>query len=185
MPNEPEPQGLLALIRLQLARWPARLNADGQSVVLEDQDCSLWDQRQIADALGLLQRAAAMGRPGRYQVEAAIAGVHCEAPTWAATNWPQVLEFYSMLMALDPSPVVALNRAIAMRYVRGAAPALQEIDRLTDALDRYHLLHATRARLLKDLGRDAEAAAADARALELTKNPAERALLSDRLAGQA
>ena len=183
LPNEPEPQGLLALIRLHLARWPARLNARGEFVLLEDQDRSVWDWRQIADALRLLKRAAAHGRPGRYQVEAAIAGAHCEAPTWTATNWPQILELYSLLMALDPSPVVALNRAIAVRYVDGPARALDEVDRLAEALDRYHLFHATRAALLSDLGRHADAAAADARALELTQNAAERALLRDRLAG--
>jgi RNA polymerase sigma-70 factor (ECF subfamily) len=185
LPNEPEPQGLLALIRLHLARWPARLNARGEFVLLEDQDRSLWDRRQIAAALRLLQRAAASGRPGRYQVEAAIAGVHCEAPTWEATNWPQILELYALLMALDASPVVALNRAIAVRYVDGPLRALDEVDRLAERLDRYHLFHATRAALLKDLGRHAEAAAADARALELTQNPAERALLSGRLTGQS
>jgi RNA polymerase sigma-70 factor (ECF subfamily) len=185
LPNEPEPQGLLALIRLHLARWPARLSARGEFVLLEDQDRSLWDRRQIADALRLLKRAAAFGRPGRYQVEAAIAGVHCEAPTWQATNWHQVLELYALLMALDPSPVVALNRAIAVRYVDGPARALDEVDRLAEVLDRYHLFHATRAALLRELGRDTEAAAADARALELTHNPAERALLRDRLAGEA
>jgi len=184
LPNEPEPQGLLALIRLQLARWPARLNANGEFVLLQDQDRSLWDRRQIAEALRALERTAARGEPGRYQLEAAIAGVHCEAPTWAATNWHQVLEFYSMLMAVDPSPVVALNRAIAMRYVHGALRALQEVDRLAEALDRYHLFHATRAALLMDLGRHADARMADARALQLTKNPAERALLGNRLTGE-
>jgi RNA polymerase sigma-70 factor (ECF subfamily) len=185
LPNEPEPQGLLALIRLHLARWQARLNARGELVLLEDQDRSLWNHRQIADALGLLKRAAACGQPGRYQVEAAIAGVHCEAPAWTATNWPQIVELYSMLMALDPSPVVALNRAIAVGYVAGPARALDEVDRLADALDRYHLFHATRASLLNKLGRPAEAAEADARALQLTQNPAERALLRDRLAAEA
>jgi RNA polymerase sigma-70 factor (ECF subfamily) len=111
--------------------------------------------------------------------------VHCEAPTWSATNWPQIVELYSILMVLDPSPVVALNRAIAVRYVDGPARALEEVDRLADALDRYHLFHATRASLLNELGCPAEAAEADARALQLTHNPAERALLSDRLAAEA
>jgi RNA polymerase sigma-70 factor (ECF subfamily) len=183
LPNEPEPQGLLALIRLHLARWPARLNGNGEFVLLQHQDRSLWDRRQIADALRLLERAAGYGRPGRYQVEAAIAGVHCEARTWTATNWHQVLELYSILMTLDPSPVVALNRAIAVRYVYGPTQALQEVDRLAEALDRYHLFHATRAALLTDLGRDAEAKVAQGRALDLTKNVAERALLAQRLAG--
>jgi RNA polymerase sigma-70 factor (ECF subfamily) len=108
--------------------------------------------------------------------------VHCEAPTWAATNWRQLLEFYSMLAALDPSPVVALNRAIAVQYVHGAEPALDEIDRLAATLDQYYLFHATRAALLRNLGRHGEAAAADARALQLTKNSGERILLEQRLA---
>jgi RNA polymerase sigma-70 factor (ECF subfamily) len=183
LPNEPEPQGLLALIRLHLARWPARLNPNGEFVLLQDQDRSLWDRRRIADALRLLELAAQLGRPGRYQVEAAIAGVHCEAPSWAATNWQQLLEFYSMLSALDPSPVVALNRAIALRYAQGPTYALDEVERLADALDGYHLFHATRAELLKDVGRHADAKIAEARALDLTNNPAERALLTQRLTG--
>jgi RNA polymerase sigma-70 factor (ECF subfamily) len=183
LPNEPEPHGLLALIRLHLARWPARLNARGEFVLLQDQDRSLWDRRQIADALRLLERAARHGRPGPFQIEAAIAGVHCQAPTWSATNWQQLLEFYSLLTELDPSPVVALNRAIAVRYVHGPAQALEEVDRLAEALERYHLFHATRAALLNDLGREADAKVAEARALELTHNPAERALLAQRLAG--
>lgn len=183
LPNEPEPQGLLALIRLHLARWPARLNAAGEFVLLEDQDRSLWDRRQIDDALRLLERAAAHGKPGRYQLEAAIAGAHCEAPTWAATNWPQILEFYTLLTEFDATPVVGLNRAIAMRYVLGSTRALEEVDRLADRLDGYYLFHATRAALLKDLGRQSESAQADARALQLTSNPAERALLHQRLGG--
>ena len=181
LPDDPEPQALLALIRLHLARWPARLSRRGEFVLLQDQDRSLWDKRQIAAAVRLLERAAAYGRPGRYQVEAAIAAVHCEAPSWAATDWPQILELYSVLAALDPSPVVQLNRAIAVRYVHGAARALEEVDRLGEALHSYHLFHATRGVLLRDLGRQEDAAAADARALELTKNPGERALLEHRL----
>ena len=185
LPDEPEPQGLLALIRMQLARWPARLNADGEFVLLQDQDRSLWDRRLIADALRLLEQAARLGRPGRYQIEAAITGVHCEAPTWAATNWQQILDFYTLLTTLDPSPVVALNRAIAMRYVDGPARALEEVDRYEKLLDRYHLFHAARAALLRDLGRPLDAAAGDARALQLTQNPAERTLLEQRLASQS
>ncbi|MBV9131960.1 MAG: RNA polymerase sigma factor [Chloroflexi bacterium] len=181
LPDEPEPQGLLALIRLHLARWQARVDANGDFVLLEHQDRSLWDRKQIADALHLLARAAAHGRPGRYQLEAAIAGAHCEAPTWAATNWQQILDFYTLLMQFDDSPVVALNRAIPTRHVHGAVRALEEVDRLTESLAGYHLFHATRAALLKDLGRHAEAAEADARALELTRNPAERTLLERRL----
>ena len=182
LPDEPEPLGLLALIRLHLARWPARLDGQGRLVLLEHQDRSLWDRRAIADAGRLIQRAAAMGRPGRYQLDAAIAAVHCEAARWEDTDWPQVLALYTMLAGLDPSPVVRLNRAIALRHVAGPARALAEVDGLGAALDRYHLFHATRAALLRDLGREPEAAAADRRALELATNPAERTLLEERLA---
>ncbi len=183
LPDEPEPLGLLALIRLHLARWPARLDAEGRLVLLEDQDRSLWDRRAIADAGRLIQRAAAMARPGPYQLHAAIAAVHCEAARWEDTDWAQVLSLYMMLATLDPSPVVHLNRAIALRHVAGPGEALAEVDRLRDALDRYHLFHSTRAALLRDLGRDAEAAAADQQALKLATNPAERTLLEERLAG--
>jgi RNA polymerase sigma-70 factor (ECF subfamily) len=182
LPDEPEPLALLALIRLHLARWPARLDGGGRLVLLEQQDRALWNRRQIADATRLLERAAGMGRPGPVQVEAAIAALHCEAPTWEQTDWPQILALYSLLSALDHSPVVRLNRAIALRHVAGPGPALSEIEMLSDPLDRYYLFHATRAALLRDLGRYDEAARANGRALELTKNPAERALLAARLA---
>jgi predicted RNA polymerase sigma factor len=182
LPDEPEPLGLLALIRLHLARWPARLDERGRLVLLERQDRSLWDQRGIADGVLLIERAAALGRPGRFQLQAAIAAVHCEAPSWEETDWPQVLALYSMLAALDPSPVVRLNRAVALRHVAGPEAALAEIDGLRGPLERYHLLHATRAVLLRELGREAEAAAADTAALELATNPAERALIEERLA---
>jgi RNA polymerase sigma factor (sigma-70 family) len=182
LPDEPEPLGLVVLIRLHLARWPARLDARGRLVLLERQDRSLWDRRLIEEAAGLLERAGAYGRPGRYQIEAAIAAVHCEAPRWEDTDWAQILGLYAMLLAMDPSPVVRLNRAVALWHVEGAGPALEEVDRLGDALDRYHLFHATRAALLRELGRDAEAASADERALRLTANSAERTLLLERMA---
>jgi hypothetical protein len=131
----------------------------------------LWDQPAIAAAARLIERAAGLGRPGPYQLHAAIAAVHCEAATREQTDWPQVLGLYTLLAGLDPSTAVRLNRAIALRHVAGPAEALAEVDQLGDALDHYHLFHATRAALLRDLGRDAEAAASDARALELTTNP--------------
>jgi RNA polymerase sigma-70 factor (ECF subfamily) len=184
LPDEPEPLGLLALIRLHLARWPARLDAGGRLVLLEDQDRTLWDRTAIARAGRLIERAAAAGRPGRYQVQAAIAAVHCEASSWPATDWPQVLTLYTLLAELDPSPVVRLNRAIALSHVAGPAEALAEVDALAAALTRYHLFHATRAALLRDLGREAEAVDADAAALALATNPAERTLLAERLAGR-
>ena len=181
LPDEPEPLGLLATIRLALARWPARQDADGRLILLEQQDRQRWDRPAIAAAVRLIERAAAMGRPGRYQLEAAISAVHAEAPTWCATDWPQVLELYSLLAAIDPSPVVRLNRAVALRHVAGPAEALVEVETLGDALDGYHLLHAVRASLLRDMDRDAEAAAADSRALALTRNPGERRLIEERL----
>ncbi|PZR93129.1 MAG: RNA polymerase subunit sigma-24 [Candidatus Nephthysia bennettiae] len=181
LPDEPEPLGLLALIRLHLARWPARVDASGRLVVLEQQDRSLWDRRLIADAVRLLERAAAPGPLGPYQIEAAIAAVHCEARKWADTDWSQVLALYGLLLAIDPSPVVALNRAIAIRYVEGPAQALETVDELRGSLDGYHLFHATRAALLRDLGHTGEAAEAERRGLALTDNPAERALIVERL----
>jgi RNA polymerase sigma-70 factor (ECF subfamily) len=184
LPEEPEPLGLLALVRLHLARWPARLDAGGRLVLLEHQDRSLWDRRAIRAAVGLIERAAASGRPGRYQVEAMIAALHCEAPSWQATDWPQVSALYALLGEIDPSPIVALNRAITLRYTDGAAAALAEVDRLSDDLRAYHLFHATRAALLRDLGQDDEAACADAAALALTKNSGERALLEERLVSE-
>ena len=184
LPDQPEPLGLLALIRLHLARWPARLDSEGRLVLLEHQDRSRWDRRAIAEATRLIERAAGLGELGPYQLQAAIAAVHCEAASWDETDWPQILALYTMLLKLDPSPVVRLNRAIALRQVAGPAEALAEVDRLQDSLGRYHLFHATRAALLRDLGRPSEAAAADNLALELATNPAERNLLKERLTGE-
>jgi RNA polymerase sigma factor (sigma-70 family) len=181
MPAEPEPLGLLALIRLHLARWPSRMDAEGRLLVLEHQDRSLWDRAAIAEAVSLIERAAALRRPGRYQIEAMIAAVHCEARSWQSTDWPQILALYSLLAAIDPSPVVALNRAIAKSHVDGPAAALAEVEDLRDELDRYHLFHATRAELLRQLGHGREANVEDAVALGLTRNRAERTLLEERI----
>ena len=182
LPDEPEPLGLLALIRLHLARWQARLDAHGRLVLLEHQDRSRWDRQAIADAIRLIERAATKGCPGPYQVQAAIAAVHCEALSWAQTDWPQILALYTLLTTLDPSPVVRLNRAIAVWQVAGPADALAEVDQLQGSLNQYHLFHVTRAALLRSLGQEMAAAAADALALELTRNPAERLLIEERLA---
>nr|WP_211265611.1 RNA polymerase sigma factor [Actinacidiphila oryziradicis] len=181
LPQEPEPLGLLALIRLHAARWPARLDRSGQLVPLADQDRSLWDAQRIRSATALIERAAALGRPGPYQIEAAIAALHCEAPSWKATDWPQLLRLYDMLLAVGLSPVVCLNRAVVVSHTDGPAAALAQVDDLADQLGRYHLFHATRASFLRDLGRIDEAAHADQRALHLTTNPAERSLLTARL----
>ena len=181
MPDEPEALGLLALMRLHLARADSRFDDEGNLVLLQDQDRTRWDQERIASALVVLRSAAALRRSGPYQVQAAIAACHAEARAWEETDWRQIVALYDALLELMPSPVVQLNRAIARRYLGGAAAALPEVDALGEALEDYYLFHATRAELLRDLGRDAEGRAALARALELTANPAERALLQRRL----
>jgi RNA polymerase sigma-70 factor (ECF subfamily) len=181
MPDEPEALGLLALMRLHLARARARFDDAGNLILLQDQDRDRWDRERIASAIVLLQRAATMLRPGPYQLQAAIAACHAEARTWAATEWGQIVALYDALLEQMPSPVVQLNRAIARRYRDGPAAALADVERLAEALDSYYLFHATRAELLRDLGRETEARAALVRALELTANPAERALLQKRL----
>ncbi|WP_423797512.1 RNA polymerase sigma factor [Mycolicibacterium mageritense] len=181
MPTEPEVAGLLALIRLHRARGAARFDRDGGLVLLRDQDRSLWDGAAIADATRLLVRAAKYQRPGPYQLQAAIVACHAEAESWETTDWEQIVLLYNMLLHLQPSPVTRLHRAIALRYTAGPQTALRELDDLTESLDRYHLYHAARADLERELGRPDQARAADRRALELTANPAEQALLQQRI----
>jgi RNA polymerase sigma-70 factor (ECF subfamily) len=181
MPTEPEVAGLLALIRLHRARSDARFDLDGGLVLLEHQDRSRWDHRAIADAAQLVAHAARQRKPGPYQLQAAIVACHTEAEDWADTDWEQILLLYDMLLHLAPSPVTRLHRAIALRYTAGPRAALDELDALADALDRYHLYHATRAELLRALGHPYQARAADERALSLTANPAEQALLQHRI----
>lgn len=181
MPADPEVVGLLALIRLHRARTAARFDRNGALVRLQDQDRSLWDREAIADATRLLTRAAAQQRPGPYQLQAAIVACHAEAERWEDTDWEQIVLLYDMLLHLAPSPVTRLHRAIALRYTAGAQAAMSELDGLADVLDRYHLFHAARADLLRELGQPDQARAADRRALELTANPAEQALLKGRI----
>jgi RNA polymerase sigma factor (sigma-70 family) len=181
MPTEPEVAGLLALIRLHRARADARFTADGGLVLLADQDRSKWDRAAIGDATRLLVRAAQQRRAGPYQLQAAILACHTEAATWEETDWDQIVLLYDMLLCLAPSPVTRLHRAIALRYVVGPEAALSEVDDLAETLDRYYLFHATRAELLRTVGRDDQARAADQRGLELTSNPAEREVLRRRL----
>ena len=181
LPAEPEALGLLALMRLHLARAAARFDAGGELVLLADQDRSRWDREAIADAILLVERAGAMRRPGPYQLQAAIAACHAEAPSWEATDWPQILVLYDMLLRFNRSPVVRLNRAVALRWVGGPEAALAEVEALVPDLDGYHLFHATRAELLLELGRREQARAAELRALGLTVNRAERSLLERRL----
>jgi RNA polymerase sigma factor (sigma-70 family) len=182
MPTEPEVMGLLALIRLHRARTAARFDPDGGLVLLQHQDRSLWDRAAIADATRLLVRAARQRRTGPYQLQAAIVACHAEAEHWQDTDWEQIVLLYDMLLHLAPSPVTRLHRAIAVRYASGPRAALTELDALGGELRDYHLYHATRAELLRRLGRPGQARTADRRALELTTNPAERAVLEQRLA---
>jgi RNA polymerase sigma factor (sigma-70 family) len=181
LPREPEVIGLLALIRLHQARAAGRFDADGRIVLLPDQDRERWDHAAIAEAGQLIARAAASGRPGPYQLQAAIVACHAEAPRWEDTDWAQIVALYDMLLALAPSPVTRLHRAIALRYRTGPDAAMHELDAVAGHLDRYPLFHATRAELLRALGAPEEAREADRRALDLTANPAQRAILEDRI----
>jgi RNA polymerase sigma-70 factor (ECF subfamily) len=182
MPHEPEVIGLLTLIRLHRARSEARFDAGGRLVPLADQDRARWDRAAIEAAAALLMRAARTHhRPGPYQLQAAIVACHADAERWADTDWRQIVVLYDMLLHLAPSPVTRLHRAIALRYIHGPEAALAELADLDGALKRYPLLHATRAELLRDLGHPAEARQADERALQLTANPAQQALLQERL----
>ncbi|TMB75135.1 MAG: RNA polymerase sigma factor [Chloroflexi bacterium] len=181
MPEESEALGLLALMRFHLARAAARFDEHGDIVLLRDQDRTNWDRVRIADATRVVSRFIALDRPGPYQLQAVIAMAHTDATSWEETRWPDIVRAYDRLLEYGDSPVIRLNRAIAVRHLAGPARALAEVDALSGDLERYHLYHATRADLLRDLGRPAEARAADRRALELTENPAERALLERRL----
>ena len=183
MPGEAEALGLLALMRLHLARSDARFEADGSLVLLQHQDRRRWDRERIASATELLERAATIRRPGPYQLQAAIAASHSEAPSWEQTDWNEIVALYDALLVFTPSPVVRLNRAVALRQGAGASAALAEVDATAPQLEGYYLFHATRADLLREIGREAEARAALERALKLTQNPAERSLLQRRLAG--
>lgn len=179
LPRAAEAWGLLSLLRFHRARESAR-SVDGELVLLAEQDRTRWDAALLAGARDALGRAARLRRPGRWQLHAAIAACHADAADAASTDWLQVLTLYDMLLAYDRSPVARLNRAVALARVDGAAVALAEVDALEAPLARSHLWHAVRASLLRDLGRDDEALAADLRALELTANEAERRLLAAR-----
>ena len=177
-----EATALVALMLLHDSRRDARLDASGELVVLEEQNRGLWDERQIAEALPLVEEALGRGE-GPFALQAAIAAVHCRASRAADTDWRRILQLYDRLEQVQPSPVVSLNRAVAVAMVSGPRPALQLIDALAAAgdLERYHLLHAARADLLRRLGSSAEAAASYARALELVTNDIERRYLKRRL----
>ncbi len=182
-PNPPsEATALLALMMLHDARRDARLDAAGDLVVLEEQDRSRWNQSQIAEALPLVAEAGRAG-PRPFAIQAAIAAVHCQAARPQDTDWPQIVRLYDLLERLQPSPIVRLNRAVAIAMADGPRRALAMIDALAASsnLDQYHLLHAARAEMLRRLGSGTEAAKSYERALALVKNDSERRFLQRRL----
>lgn len=184
LPQEPEALGLLALMLLHDARRAARTGPNGELILLEEQNRALWDRNQIEQGLATLERALQMGRPGPYQIQAAIAALHAQAATPEATDWRQIATLYGELQRLSPSPVIELNRAAAVAMAEGPILGLALLERLADsaALDNYYLFHAARADLLRRAGWSQEATAAYRRALELTANHAERDFLQKRLA---
>ena len=179
LPDEPEVVGLLALMLLVEARRATRTTPEGDLVSLADQDRARWDRVLIREGQALVRECLRIGQPGPYQIQAAINAVHCDAATAVATDWWQILQLYNQLMALAPSPVVALNRAVAVAEVEGPDAALSLVDGLD--LGRYHLFHAIRADLLRRLGRNADAAGAYEAAIAGTENVAERDYLRGKL----
>jgi len=181
MPDEPEVAGLLALLLLTESRRASRTRPDGSLVLLGEQDRRHWDRALIEEGQAIVRRCLRRNQPGAYQLQAAINAVHADAVTVEQTDWSQIVALYDDLLAVAPTPVVALNRAIAIGEVQGAAAALVLVDELD--LDNYHPLHATRADLLRRLGRNSEAAAAYERAAAMAPTDAERDFL--RLGGRA
>jgi RNA polymerase sigma-70 factor (ECF subfamily) len=174
-PGEPEIMALTALLLLQHARAPARLDADGAIVLLEDQDRSRWDRDMIAEGLALIDKAARHRRPGPYQVQAAIAGVHAHAARPEDTDWAEIDQLYGVLEQLQPSPVVTLNRAVAVSKVQGPAAALAMVEKLAEPLAGYFHFFGVKGALLMQLGRTHEARAAFDQAIALAHTPAEAA----------
>ena len=173
--------GLTVLMRLHLARSRARFDRNGQIVLLPDQDRALWDASAIAQAVEVLDRAAALSSPGPYQLQASIAAVHSQARSWQETDWARIVALYDTLLRVTDTPVIRLNRAVALARMSGPQVALGEVNDLAITLGGYHLFHATRAELLDELGERSAARKARLRALELTENPAERLLLMRKL----
>ncbi len=180
MPDEPENLGLLALMLLQDSRRDAR-ERDGKLVLMEDQDRGLWHRDQIEQGIALVRQALAMRRPGRYQLQAAIAALHAEAATPAETDWREIAALYGELERVAPSPVVSLNRAVAIAMSDGLEPGLAKINELGSSLESYHLFHAARADILRRLARREEALTAYRSALELATNPVEQEFLRRRI----
>lgn len=182
LPDEAESRALLALILLTDARRATRLDADGVPILLEDQDRAAWDRDKIERGLNALGRAVALGPVGPIGLQAAIAALHAGAPSFADTEWSRIVRTYDLLLGLNPSPVIALNRAAALSYAQDPQSALAEVDQLAEELDGYLYFHSARADLLVRLGHQAEAKAAFERALECDPAPAEKAFVERRLA---
>ncbi len=183
LPDEPEVAGLLALLLVTNARRGTRVDEQGRLIRLAEQDRSQWDQPAIAEAHDLIVEGLRGGPAGRFVLQAAIASLHAQAKSFDDTDWPQIVRLYDALLSVWPSPVVALNRAVAVAEVSGPARALVEIDALErdGALDSYHYLHTIKADLLQRQGRSEEAGAAYRKAFELTRNDAEKAFLAERM----
>jgi RNA polymerase sigma-70 factor, ECF subfamily len=184
LPEQPEAAGLLALMLFQDSRRAARVSPEGELILLEDQDRTAWDQAQIREGVVLLERALRLRQPGPYQIQAAISALHAQAVRPQDTDWPQIAVLYRKLAVMMPSPVVELNRAVAVALAYGASSGLTLLERLEagGALDEYHLFHAARADLLRRAGRLDEAGISYRRALALSRNPVEQAFLRRRLA---
>lgn len=184
-PDEPEAIGLLALLQLHHARADARFNAIGEIMLLDEQDRARWDREKIADGLTLVARALRMHRPGPFQIQAAIAALHGRSASDAETDWPQIARLYEALEEMNPTPVVRLNRAVAVAKAIGPAPALELVEPLGEALDSYFHFHGTRGWLLARLGRTEEAREAYNRAIALARQPAEAVQIRRYLDGLA
>ena len=180
MPDQPEVLGLLALMLFHDSRRGTRTGPEGELILLSDQDRSRWDGAEIEEGVRVLNRALRLRRPGRYQLEASIAALHAASPSAEEVDWPQIAALYEQLLVFVPSPVVALNRAVAVAEAGRPEDGLELVDRI-EGLERYHLLYAVRADFLRRLDRPAEASDAYRRALELTRNPAEREFIARRL----
>jgi RNA polymerase sigma-70 factor (ECF subfamily) len=183
LPDEPENLGLLALMLLHDSRRDARMNQQGKLVTLEEQDRSLWDKERIREGIALLNRALRMRKAGPYQLQAAISAIHAEASSPSETDWHEIAAIYQELLRLTPSPIVALNHAVAVAMSEGLERGLAQIDQVgvSGRLEDYHLFHAARADILRRLGRKSESAEAYAAALKLVTNKVEQEYLRDRM----
>jgi RNA polymerase sigma-70 factor (ECF subfamily) len=181
MPDEPEAAGLLALMLLSESRVPARTSEGGELVLLRDQDRTTWDRTMIEEGHAIVRACIRRGQPGPFQLQAAIQAVHCDADSFEATDWPQIVALYDHLFSAMPTPVVALNRAIAIGEIEGPGAALRTLDAIAPDLDNYHLMHAARGTMLRRLGQRDEARAAFERAAHLAATEADRRSLAQQI----